>query len=341
MIGIPYKIDFTDPVLPGKGSFIVNPNTTDGPLSPTTDSPDSSAIDYHTSITLPGMGLVQYGERIGESIVHLLENFASNGHPPVKPTTGQLWFDYSIKELKVYIDDGVRPRWIGVTSNGISQAVQLALDAKVNRSGDQMSGPLYLYNDPARPDEAANKHYVDERLNQIALTPGALGPQGPQGPKGDKGDHGDNGVQGPQGPAGATGPQGPQGTAGANGAPSYVPGPQGPQGPAGPQGAASSVPGPQGPQGWQGPQGPPGPMPSPDYNGIGTYIITAYVPGKGPGVLVSASEIANAEYTNQANNTGGYNSGAVGTWRMMGYVSATNTGESAGMPGAGIYVRVY
>ena len=91
------------------------------------------------------------------------------------------------------------------------------------------------------------------RLDEMAITIGAVGPQGPQGdigPIGPQGPQGEQGVQGIQGEVGPIGPQGIQGPPGAQGDPGPQ-GEQGIQGLTGPQGE----PGPQGPEG---PQGPPG-----------------------------------------------------------------------------------
>lgn len=118
-IGLPYTINFTDPSLPGKQPFVIEPNTTNGPLAPNIDSPDSSATEYHTSITLPGMGLIQYGERIDETLVHMLEHFASKT-PPVKPTIGQLWYDCSLNPYVMKVWNGVN--WGAVSSNGTRAA---------------------------------------------------------------------------------------------------------------------------------------------------------------------------------------------------------------------------
>lgn len=95
-------------------------------------------------------------------------------------------------------------------------------------------------------EEANLSAAVATKLNTVAGTQGATGPQGPAGTQG---------ATGPQGPAGtgATGATGPQGPIGPGG------GATGPQGPAGAQGAT----GPQGPAGTgatgaTGPQGPAG-----------------------------------------------------------------------------------
>lgn len=240
-LGIPYTVNFTDEAVPGKKPFQVDPNTTDGPLSPITPTPDSSATTMHTSVVLPGMGVIQYGERIAETIVHILENFASTT-PPVQPTVGQLWYDYGTKLLKVYTSDGTTASWVAVSDKSINAAVQVALDTKVNRTGDTMGGPLHLHGAPVSADEATSKAYVDQSISTIALTPG---PQGPQGVPGPTGPTGATGTTGPQGPAGPQGPQGPAG----------VPGPTGQTGPVGATGAT----GPAGATGATGPMGPQGP----------------------------------------------------------------------------------
>lgn len=99
--GVPYVINFTDPTVPGKESFVIQPGTTDGPLSPISSSPDSSATQIHTSIVLAGMGLVQYGGRNAMTFLHMLEHFAS-ATPPVAPTIGQIWYDYGNAVCKVW-----------------------------------------------------------------------------------------------------------------------------------------------------------------------------------------------------------------------------------------------
>ena len=95
-----YTIEFTDPTLPGKSSFSINPGDFDGPGQLTALPPQPSKS--HTSLTLFGQGALRYGQLIGIDFVHLLENFASDGIEPVNPTVGQLWFDSSQNTIKVY-----------------------------------------------------------------------------------------------------------------------------------------------------------------------------------------------------------------------------------------------
>lgn len=53
------------------------------------------------SLSLIGRNVSVYGERINENLVRLLENFA-NTTAPSAPLNGQLWYDLSSKQLKLY-----------------------------------------------------------------------------------------------------------------------------------------------------------------------------------------------------------------------------------------------
>lgn len=86
-----YQVDFSDASLPGKVPVIIAPATY-----------NTTA----TSITLPSRGAYDYGERLVENAVHVLENFASK-IPPVNPTVGQQWFDYNTQTMKRWVGD----RW--------------------------------------------------------------------------------------------------------------------------------------------------------------------------------------------------------------------------------------
>jgi len=113
--GIPFTINFTDPTLPGKVKFQIQPNTSDGPIYPTSDTPDSSATTINTSLVLPGMGLVQYGQRVNNDLVYLLENFAG-GTPPTNPTIGQQWYKYTADAKIMCVWDG--NSWVTVGGDG-------------------------------------------------------------------------------------------------------------------------------------------------------------------------------------------------------------------------------
>jgi hypothetical protein len=55
-----------------------------------------------TSLALTGKGYVNWGERLQENLLHLLENFASGGTPPAHPTIGQTWYNDVSKKLSIY-----------------------------------------------------------------------------------------------------------------------------------------------------------------------------------------------------------------------------------------------
>lgn len=61
-----------------------------------------------TSLALVGRNVSSYGEYINNNFVKLTANFASStGAPPNSPLKGQIWYDTTLKRLKVY-DDGFK-----------------------------------------------------------------------------------------------------------------------------------------------------------------------------------------------------------------------------------------
>ena len=54
-----------------------------------------------TSLALTGKGTINWGERLQENLIRLLENFASNNVAPSNATLGQEWFNASTKRLNV------------------------------------------------------------------------------------------------------------------------------------------------------------------------------------------------------------------------------------------------
>jgi hypothetical protein len=62
---------------------------------------DGSIDKTSTSINLPGRNYAGYGQALNEDLIYLLENFAAVTSPN-KPLTGQLWFDTSVKKIKIY-----------------------------------------------------------------------------------------------------------------------------------------------------------------------------------------------------------------------------------------------
>ena len=67
-----YIVNFTDPETT---PFSINPFTTDGPLAPNTLALNTSAVRASTGLLLYGKGHTDYGERIQENLINLMENF--------------------------------------------------------------------------------------------------------------------------------------------------------------------------------------------------------------------------------------------------------------------------
>jgi hypothetical protein len=78
-------------------------NTTNGSVIAVVQ--DATLNTIATSLTLVGRDYAGYGEFLNENFVYLLENFAANT-APANSINGQLWYDSSIKTLKVY-DSGL------------------------------------------------------------------------------------------------------------------------------------------------------------------------------------------------------------------------------------------
>jgi hypothetical protein len=80
------------------------------PFSPTITVVDGT-IDNSLDVTLIGKNYAGYGQSQNENFVYLLENFAGSTQP-VRPITGQLWFDSGVNKLKFYDVNG-RFRTVG------------------------------------------------------------------------------------------------------------------------------------------------------------------------------------------------------------------------------------
>jgi hypothetical protein len=103
---MPYTISFTDPT---KFDTISVPDM----------PPGINTVD--TSLSLVGRGYPNYGQKIAENFVHLLENFSSP-IPPQNPIEGQLWYDTSDPNNKVLrIMDGTAESTRWPSANGIYQ----------------------------------------------------------------------------------------------------------------------------------------------------------------------------------------------------------------------------
>jgi hypothetical protein len=101
---------------------------------------DGSIDTTTTPLTFVGKNYSGYGQILDQNVVYLLENFA-NSSPPIKPMTGQLWFDSANKLLKVYNGTQFKP-----LQNFSTQATQPLSSNKGDLWFDDSTQKLYIYN---------------------------------------------------------------------------------------------------------------------------------------------------------------------------------------------------
>lgn len=77
--------------------------------------PDGSTAGIG-NITLPGRNFNGYGQPVDQSLLSMLENFASATGGPTQPITGQLWYDTSVSSLKYNISNDATANWAIVPS---------------------------------------------------------------------------------------------------------------------------------------------------------------------------------------------------------------------------------
>ncbi len=83
-----YIINLTNPWI---DSFNVSAFASNGPVFPLSTNLESTAVAASTSLIIYGKGHPNYGERIEENLIHLMENFSGSVLPKF-PISGQLWF---------------------------------------------------------------------------------------------------------------------------------------------------------------------------------------------------------------------------------------------------------
>lgn len=70
---------------------------------------DNTVDRTTTSLSLVGRNIRDYGEYFNNNLIQILSNSANtSSNPPRNPLKGQIWYDSTIKKLKVY-DSGFKP----------------------------------------------------------------------------------------------------------------------------------------------------------------------------------------------------------------------------------------
>jgi len=96
-------------------------------------------IDNTTSLTLLGKSYSGFGELLNEDLVKLLENSASTSAPPA-PLKGEVWFDTTVNQLKVYDGTSFKP-----TGGAKSQASAPTSPSAGDLWVDSTNSQLYFY----------------------------------------------------------------------------------------------------------------------------------------------------------------------------------------------------
>jgi hypothetical protein len=131
---------------------------------------DGTVDSVATNLQLPGKNYSGYGSSLNQSLVFLLENFANSVEPSNK-VIGQLWFDTSVKKIKIY--NGVDFKPLASAEYGATPPIgQLTGDSWYNTT----TGQLFIYDGAAykligppltNPSAAqlSNKRLVDDGGN--------------------------------------------------------------------------------------------------------------------------------------------------------------------------------
>lgn len=95
--------------------------------------------DNLTSLKLIGRGAAGYGYAIAENTIKLLQNFAGP-NTPLTPLKGQMWFDSSLQQLKVYVNSSIG--WSVVPNANSALLASFVTKADLYGPGGDPSGGL-------------------------------------------------------------------------------------------------------------------------------------------------------------------------------------------------------
>jgi microcystin-dependent protein len=122
-----YQVTFTETTNPAKPPITIS----DG------------ALNNQTSVTFVGQGYTGFAPVIANNLLHLLENFASPfTNPPSNPVEGQMWYDTTNKEIKVF--DGTTWSPAGSLKKA-SSAPEVANSTAGDLWVDTNNAQLYLF----------------------------------------------------------------------------------------------------------------------------------------------------------------------------------------------------
>ena len=115
-------------------AYVIN-NTRGTAITTITDG----TVDNTTSLQLFGKSYSGFGEGLNENLVKLLENSASTSAPSA-PLEGELWFDTSVDQLKVYDGTSFKP-----TGGAKVQSTQPTSPSAGDLWQDSTNNQLYFY----------------------------------------------------------------------------------------------------------------------------------------------------------------------------------------------------
>jgi hypothetical protein len=133
-----------------------------------------NTLDTTTSLTLIGQNKSNFGEKLNENLVFLLENFA-NSSQPTNPVSGQLWWDTSNKLLKVNTSATSTPTW-KVVGSATSSASAPTSPSPITGDFwyDSTNKQLKVYNgtswDLVGPDYTTTQGLSGQKVNTLTDT---------------------------------------------------------------------------------------------------------------------------------------------------------------------------
>ena len=108
-------------------------------------------VNNTTSVQLFGKSYSNFGEALNENLVKLLENAASTA-APAAPLRGELWFDTTTNQIKVYDGTSFKPTGGAKASSSLPSAPSLG-DLWLNSTNDQ----VFVYTGDARSHQVNSK----------------------------------------------------------------------------------------------------------------------------------------------------------------------------------------